>query len=141
MEKMFTGGCLCGAVRYECSAKPMMTGNCHCRDCQKSSGAPFVTAMAVPASALKISGDVKYYEIKADSGNAFSRQAWTTQANFDPRWIFIFPAPSPGIIWIPRCPSLPKCRRRPCPLRFAPVEVVVVAAVTIRAGENLRRHG
>ena len=73
METMLTGGCLCGAVRYECSAKPMMTGNCHCRDCQKSSGAPFVTAMAVPASALKISGDVKYYEIKADSGNAFSR--------------------------------------------------------------------
>jgi hypothetical protein len=73
MEKMFTGGCLCGAVRYECSAKPVMTGNCHCRDCQKSSGAPFVTAMAVPASALKISGDVKYYEIKAASGNAFSR--------------------------------------------------------------------
>ena len=34
---------------------------------------PCVTAMAVPASALKISGDVKYYEIKADSGNAFSR--------------------------------------------------------------------
>ena len=27
----------------------------------------------MPASALKISGDVKYYEIKADSGNAFSR--------------------------------------------------------------------
>jgi hypothetical protein len=73
MEKMFTGGCLCGAVRYECSAKPVMTGNCHCRDCQKSSGASFVTAMAVPASALKISGDVKYYEIKAASGNAFSR--------------------------------------------------------------------
>jgi hypothetical protein len=73
MEIKFTGGCLCGAVRYECSAKPLMTGNCHCRDCQKSSGAPFVAAMAVPAAALKIHGEVKYYDVQSDRGNQFSR--------------------------------------------------------------------
>ncbi len=73
MNAKFTGGCLCGAVRYESSAKPLMIGNCHCRDCQKSSGAPFVTAMAVPARALKIAGEVKYYAVQADSGNTFSR--------------------------------------------------------------------
>ncbi len=34
----FTGGCLCGAVRDECSADALFMGNCHCRDCQKANG-------------------------------------------------------------------------------------------------------
>ncbi|MGE5302839.1 MAG: hypothetical protein ACM3TN_05890 [Alphaproteobacteria bacterium] len=36
MATAFTGGCLCGAVRYECSADALFMGNCHCRDCQKA---------------------------------------------------------------------------------------------------------
>ena len=73
MTVKFTGGCTCGAVRYECLAKPVMTGNCHCRDCQRASGGPFVSMLAVPAAALKITGEVKYYETKSDTGNIFSR--------------------------------------------------------------------
>ena len=73
MSNSFTGGCMCGAVRYECSAEPLRTANCHCRDCQKASGGAFVSALAVPKSALKIAGEVKYYEVKADSGNMVSR--------------------------------------------------------------------
>jgi len=34
------GGCLCGAVRYEASTSPLDVGYCHCRMCQKVSGAP-----------------------------------------------------------------------------------------------------
>jgi hypothetical protein len=34
------GGCLCGAIRYQLSAKPIDAGYCHCRLCQRSSGAP-----------------------------------------------------------------------------------------------------
>ncbi len=73
MATKFAGACLCSAVRYECSADPVFAGNCHCRDCQKASGSPFVAAMAVPATALKITGNVKYYDTKADNGNIFSR--------------------------------------------------------------------
>ena len=36
----YSGGCLCGAVRFESTAKPIDTGYCHCRMCQKLSGAP-----------------------------------------------------------------------------------------------------
>ncbi|MGH8011947.1 MAG: GFA family protein [Candidatus Binataceae bacterium] len=67
------GGCMCGAVRYECSAAPLFMGNCHCCDCQRASGSAYNPAIGVPRSAVKISGDVKYYESKTDSGNMTRR--------------------------------------------------------------------
>jgi len=73
MATKITGGCSCGAVRYECDADPIFTGNCHCRDCQKAGGGAFAPAIAVPAAALKVSGSVKFYDSKADNGNTMSR--------------------------------------------------------------------
>ena len=73
MATRFTGGCLCGGVRYECSADPLFMGNCHCRDCQKASGGAYEPDIGLPAAALKITGAVKYYDGKADSGNTLSR--------------------------------------------------------------------
>ena len=40
----WTGGCLCGAVRYEAAEAPRRIGYCHCRMCQKAGGAPFAVA-------------------------------------------------------------------------------------------------
>lgn len=37
-----TGGCMCGSVRYEINMNGSRTGNCHCKDCQKNSGAAFM---------------------------------------------------------------------------------------------------
>jgi hypothetical protein len=37
------GGCLCGSVRYEIAGQPHNITHCHCADCRRSSGAPFVT--------------------------------------------------------------------------------------------------
>jgi len=51
MKIPFTGGCECGAVRYECSAEPMMMFKCHCRDCQRVTGGAFVAGLLVPMSA------------------------------------------------------------------------------------------
>lgn len=34
---------MCGAVRYEATGTPYNVTHCHCADCQRSSGAPFVT--------------------------------------------------------------------------------------------------
>ncbi len=50
---MRMGGCLCGAVRYAVEGEPRETVHCHCRMCQKSTGAPFVTwATFTPPEAL-----------------------------------------------------------------------------------------
>lgn len=73
MTTHFTGGCMCGAIRYECSAAPIVTGNCHCRDCQQATGSAFAPAILVPSSAVTITGDVKYYDVKGDSGGIVSR--------------------------------------------------------------------
>jgi hypothetical protein len=73
MPTKFTGGCLCGRVRDECSGDPFFMGNRHCRDCQKAGGGAYEPDIGLPASALKITGMVKYYDKKADSGNTLSR--------------------------------------------------------------------
>jgi hypothetical protein len=44
----WTGGCLCGAVRYELSSDPFDAGWCHCRTCQLASGAPAIVFATVP---------------------------------------------------------------------------------------------
>jgi hypothetical protein len=69
----FTGGCMCGAIRYECSAEPIFMGNCHCRDCQQATGTAYAAAILVPRDAVSIAGDVKYYDVKGGSGNIISR--------------------------------------------------------------------
>lgn len=37
-----TGGCFCGAVRYESKGAPISSLICHCETCREVSGAPFV---------------------------------------------------------------------------------------------------
>ena len=73
MAQSVKGSCACGAVRYECSADPIFTANCHCRDCQRAGGAGFASVLGVPKDAVKISGQVKYFDLKGDSGKTISR--------------------------------------------------------------------
>lgn len=69
----FKGGCLCGSVRYECNAEPMMAAHCHCVDCRKSSGTGHCTHIVVPKEAFSVSGTVTFYDRPADSGNMVRR--------------------------------------------------------------------
>src|SRR6516225_10154032 len=52
--KPITGGCACGAIRYEVTAEPIVTFNCHCRDCQETTGGAYTPVFYVPANAFKI---------------------------------------------------------------------------------------
>ena len=40
--RKLTGGCQCGAVRYEWTRRRPMSSVCYCRMCQKASGQPFM---------------------------------------------------------------------------------------------------
>jgi hypothetical protein len=49
--RTFIGGCLCGNVRYE-AREPIEAGYCHCRLCQRSSGAPVLAWACFPTSSF-----------------------------------------------------------------------------------------
>ena len=74
MSTRFTGGCACGAIRYECSASPLFALNCHCRDCQRATGTAYASILRVPATAFRVTkGEPRFYTVTADSGNTVSR--------------------------------------------------------------------
>ena len=74
MSTLFTGGCACGAIRYACTAEPLLSLNCHCRDCQQASGTAFAAIMRVPAAAFTVTkGAPRFYMVTGDSGNTVSR--------------------------------------------------------------------
>ena len=74
MATIRTGGCLCGAVRYESAGEPLFSLKCHCRDCQRSSGTAFVAAMRVPAAQFRITrGTPRRHVSNSDAGNAVTR--------------------------------------------------------------------
>ena len=72
-EQTITGGCQCGAIRYETSEISTMGGHCHCNDCKKASGAGHVSAMFVSKDNLKITGETAVYVSKGDSGHDIKR--------------------------------------------------------------------
>jgi len=68
-----TGGCACGAIRYETDADPLATLNCHCRDCQRASGSAFAAVMALPKAAVTLTGEPRYYKAVGNAGRAVER--------------------------------------------------------------------
>ena len=49
-KPVLTGGCQCGAIRFALSAPPGKVSVCHCRMCQKASGAPFASFAEIEKS-------------------------------------------------------------------------------------------
>jgi hypothetical protein len=57
------GGCLCGSLRYSVCGQWIDAGYCHCRICQRSSGAPLVAWLTVPINAFRWTfGTAAYYQ-------------------------------------------------------------------------------
>jgi hypothetical protein len=44
---MLTGGCFCGAIRYETPGSPYHEVNCYCSMCRRTAGAPLVAWFTV----------------------------------------------------------------------------------------------
>jgi hypothetical protein len=47
-KPILTGGCQCGAIRFALTASPTRVSVCHCRMCQKATGAPFASLADIP---------------------------------------------------------------------------------------------
>lgn len=69
-----TGGCLCGAIRYSADIESTELRHCHCRDCQKASGAHGAVVALIPRDKFKLEkGTPKRYAGKAASGRTLYR--------------------------------------------------------------------
>ena len=70
--KNHAGGCLCGKVRFRVAAPQIDSGYCHCRMCQKNSGAPVVAWVIFPASGFSwIAGEPATYQSSAEAQRQF----------------------------------------------------------------------
>jgi len=55
-ELSLDGGCTCGAVRYRMTGKPMFVHCCHCRWCQRETGASFALNAMIEADRVVLMG-------------------------------------------------------------------------------------
>lgn len=58
---MPTGGCHCGAIRYEVTGHPVYHALCHCTDCRRQAGAPTVGWALYRNEVLSITGEATAY--------------------------------------------------------------------------------
>ena len=85
-----TGGCECGAVRYEAEVSLSEAYYCHCKACQKSSGAPAEVCVFLKPGTLKfLKEDPKYYQsgpfaIRGFCAHCGSRIIWKSPDK--PEW-------------------------------------------------------
>lgn len=64
-----TGGCQCGACRYEISGARPPIYACHCLECQRQSASAFGLSMPVERTRISIEGDLACYTRPTDSGS------------------------------------------------------------------------
>jgi hypothetical protein len=65
----FDGGCTCRSVRYRSMAKPLIVHCCHCRWCQRETGASFALNALVEADFVQLlQGDVEIVDTPSNSG-------------------------------------------------------------------------
>ena len=69
-----TGGCLCGALRYEINEAPQLVYTCHCTDCHRLTGSAFSMGLVTTTEAFSLSGaDPLAIQRTADSGRTSIR--------------------------------------------------------------------
>lgn len=65
-EQIHTGGCLCGAIRYQTIGEPTLRGMCMCRSCQRWFGTAAGMGIQFPTAAIRFTrGSPKVYQSSA----------------------------------------------------------------------------
>ncbi len=68
-ERRLDGGCTCGAVRYRMTSRPMFVHCCHCRWCQRETGASFaLNAMIETDRVVLVQGAPEAVDTPSNSG-------------------------------------------------------------------------
>ncbi len=62
-EHVLSGGCRCGAIRYEATSAPVSVSHCHCDSCRRSTGAPAVTFVMLRRADFRfLAAEPKFHE-------------------------------------------------------------------------------
>jgi hypothetical protein len=69
-----TGGCYCGAVRYEAGGEALMKARCHCRECQYFTGGEGNDFIAMPASSFRFTKGAARGYTRPDLPGAATRE-------------------------------------------------------------------
>jgi hypothetical protein len=73
MGEPYTGGCACGAIRYQISGEPIFSNDCQCRDCQRESGTGHGSHLTFARAGVTLTGEASHWDMIADSGNVKTR--------------------------------------------------------------------
>jgi len=65
----YTGGCACGAIRYEIRGEPVFSNDCQCLDCQKASGTGHGSYLSFAGAEVDLDGKAATWDLRGDSGN------------------------------------------------------------------------
>jgi hypothetical protein len=71
------GGCLCGAVRFRTHGEPINLRVCHCRNCQKATGAPFFARALFAQQAIEVEGETGHHASSEALDRVFCRSCAT----------------------------------------------------------------
>lgn len=75
IAKQRTGGCSCGALRYELCREPLIVHGCHCTYCQRETGSAFAVNVLIEAGAVRLlRGMPQVLMTPSHSGNG--QQIW-----------------------------------------------------------------
>lgn len=65
----FDGGCTCRAIRYRMASRPLFVHCCHCRWCQRETGASFALNAMIEADRVTLlQGEVEIVDTPSNSG-------------------------------------------------------------------------
>jgi len=68
---MITGGCHCGAIRYQADGEALTHALCHCTDCRRHAGAPMVSWTMYPKDAVKVTKGTPKVYASSEHGRRF----------------------------------------------------------------------
>jgi len=86
-DRVYEGGCLCGAVRYQVTGRPIWTAFCHCRSCRRSTGSAVAAFAGYAADRFAcIAGQPAQFESSEGVRRGFCGRCGSPLTYEGPRW-------------------------------------------------------
>jgi hypothetical protein len=77
VHEIWTGGCLCGARRYEFEGEPPHSGYCHCNMCKRATGGPFAVLVQAHRATLRWTNEPAVYRSSRIATRGFCPECGT----------------------------------------------------------------